>query len=432
MEVDVWTGRTAKALRGALCLTQERFAEDLRKSVRTIRGWESDAQLDKPLSCHAHEILREALHRASAATKRRFVTLVEQEAALLNRAAIYDDPREVLMVAAHESAEDAASRGLSCGAESIADLHDRTVAVARAYSSRPPLEVFVETRAVRNLACSLAERTRRPSDLADLYVVLGQANTLMGSIAFDLGNWPAAATLARSATTYADLSGHNSLLAWSLGLQATLAFWRDEPRRALAFVDRGLAVAPKGAPRYRLRHIAGRAHAVQGNAQGVADALDIARSDADDRAAYRDELDGEVKGEFGFDDARAAACAAAAWLYLRDGEQAATHAQRALNAYASIPADRRPYSPVAGATIDLAAAHLLAGKYDEAAHEFETVFSLPQELRNVSLAGRIAKVQDILSTPIIAQATQLKELDERVADWLSETAAKPDAVDDVT
>ncbi|WP_206641302.1 hypothetical protein [Nonomuraea polychroma] len=143
-------------------------------------------------------------------------------------------------------------------------------------------------------------------------------------------------------------------------------------------------------------------------------------------------MDSEVRGEFAFDDPRAAGCAAAAWLHLRDGERAAVHAQQALGAYASIPAGRRPFSLVTGVTIDLAAAHLLAGRLDKAADELEAVFSLPQELRNVSLAGRIAKVRDILFSPGVISKAKPKELEGRIADWLNETAAKPDAVDGVT
>jgi transcriptional regulator with XRE-family HTH domain len=219
VEVEAWTGRRARELRRALLLTQEEFAEHIHVGTRTVADWET-AKFAAPLSMHAHRRLQNALEGSPASVRNQLASMLEREGTRL-RSTIDGDPREAIMAAAHESAEDAASRP-SCGSESIADLHDRTVAVARAYSSMPPLDVFVDTRAVRDLARVLTERTCRPSDLADLYVVLGQTNALMGSIAFDLGNWPAAATLARSATAYADLAGHNSLLAWTLGLQGTL------------------------------------------------------------------------------------------------------------------------------------------------------------------------------------------------------------------
>ncbi|MEV0826418.1 helix-turn-helix domain-containing protein [Nonomuraea rubra] len=428
--IDVWTGRMAKTLRATLRLSQESFAQRLGVVTRTVANWE--AKHDQPLTVHAHDLLDTALHRAPDSVKARFAACLDLPSTRADVTVVGHHPREVLMAAAYESAEDAALRAGSCGLESIADLHDRTVAAARAYSSSPPLEVFVDTKAIRDLARTLTNRTHRPSNLADLYVILGQTNALMGSIAFDLGNWQAAASLARSATTYAELAGHGSLLAWALGLQGTLAFWRDEPERSLGFVSRGLSVAPKGAPRYRLRYIASRAHAVQGNGAAVAATLAAARADRDDRDDFVDELDHEVRGEFVFDDARAAACAAAAWLLLHDGDQAASYARRALDQYAHVPANRRPFSPVTGVTIDLAAAHLLSGNYSEAASELETVFTLPQELRNVSLAGRIAKVKAILSRPEFGCDAKSRQLSGRISDWLNETAAKPDAVEGVT
>ncbi|TDD17872.1 hypothetical protein E1294_26550 [Nonomuraea diastatica] len=293
------------------------------------------------------------------------------------------------------------------------------------------MEVFANARAAQNLARTLVERTRRPSDLIDLYLVLGQANALMASIAFDLGNWQAAATLARSSTTYAELSGHGSLQAWTLGLQGTLAFWQNEPERSLGFVFRGLAVAPQGASRYRLRYIASRAHAVAGNAEAARAVLVEARHDKEVSVNFPDELHDEVRGEFTFDGARAAACAAAAWLYLKDGEQAAHHAREALDAYGQIPEVRRPFSPVTGARIDLASAYLLTGNREAAEAELGPVFALPADLRNVSLSGRLARTRFILGSPAWQGKPAAIELSDRMNDWLQETAANPGVVEDV-
>ncbi|MBF8187465.1 hypothetical protein ITP53_17330 [Nonomuraea sp. K274] len=288
----------------------------------------------------------------------------------------------------------------------------------------------MDARAVRDLARTLAQRTYRPSDLSDLYVVLGQTNALMGSIAFDLGNWQAAATLAKSATTYAELAGHSSLQAWALGLQGTLAFWRREPEQSLAYLSRGLAIAPAGVPRYRLLYIASRAYAVQGNKQAIDDALAEARVDFDARDTRPDELNDSVRGEFTFDDARAAACAAAAWLHIGDGEKAASYAERALSSYASLPEERRPFSPTTGATIDLAAAYLISGNHDAAEEKLEVALSLPQEMRNASLAGRLAKVKAMLDERARGKDGRSKVLSSRIHGWLKDTAAKPDVVDE--
>lgn len=425
--VDLWTGRKAGALRTAWRMSIEAYADHLGVATRTVAKW--DAEPDIIPVPAMQQVLDTALETAPDAVKARFAILFERHTQEPTREHKHDS-REVVMVAANESAEDAALRAAQCPTESISDLHDRTVYVARAYSSRPPMVAFVDARDVRDLARTLVQRTFRPSDLADLYVILGQTNALMGSIAFDLGNWQAAATLARSATTYAELAGHSSLQAWTLGLQGTLAFWRREPEQSLSYLSRGLSIAPHGVPHYRLLYIASRAHAVQGNEQAIGEVLAQARSDFEDRARRPDELNDSIRGEFTFDDARAAACAAAAWLHVGNGEKAASYAEAALNVYTSLPEERRPFSPTTGATIDLAAAYLISGNRDAAEEKLEAALTLPQELRNASLAGRLAKVKDILDNRGHAKEPRSKALSLRIDGWLKDTAARPDVVDE--
>ncbi|MET8140408.1 hypothetical protein ABZU32_08885 [Sphaerisporangium sp. NPDC005288] len=424
--IDLWTGRKAGILRAALRLSVEAFAEHLGIGVRTVAKW--DAEPDIVPQPSMQQLLDLSLERAPETAKARFALLLKKGEDVPTGIRL-PEAREVMMTAAQESAEDAALRAVQCDAESIGDLHDRVTDVARAYSARPPMTVFGDARAIRDLTRCLIDRTHRPLDLIDLYFVLGKTTILMASIAFDLGNWHAAATLANSAATYADLAGHRSLQAWSRGLQGTLAFWRDEPKRSLDFIAQGLAVAPEGASRYRLRYIASRAHAVNGDARAVADILETAERDREAAQAHPDELHDEVRGEFTFDDARAAACAAAAWLHLGEGEQAARHAQLALDAYAQLPEAGRPFSPVTGARIDLAAAHLLLRDRDGAEGELSTAFALPSALRNASLTARISRVRTLLSTSAWRGDAGAYDLADRISDWLSDTAAKPESVD---
>ncbi len=56
-----------------------------------------------------------------------------------------------------------------------------------------------------------------------------------------------------------------------LRLAALLANWRGEPDIALSHFQRGLQIAPPGAPRVRLRYIASRSYALLGDStQGPA------------------------------------------------------------------------------------------------------------------------------------------------------------------
>jgi hypothetical protein len=143
------------------------------------------------------------------------------------------------------------------GPRSIESLWDEAAGIAKA-ANRSALQTFGASRRIHSRALMLAEQTRRPAALADLYVIAGQATALMASTAFDLNRWDESATLARSAVSYATLVGNASLQAWSLGLSALLANWRKEPDTALSHFRRGLEVAPPGTPRARLRYIAAR------------------------------------------------------------------------------------------------------------------------------------------------------------------------------
>ena len=163
-----------------------------------------------------------------------------------------------------------------------------------------PWTMFSASRRIRCRALELAQQTHRPGALSDLYVIAGEATALMASTAFDLDRWDESATLARSAVSYAALVGNASLQAWTLGLAALLANWRNEPDTALGHFSQGLQVAPRGIPRARLRYIAARSHALLGDGSSVARAVDQARLDQDEAEQHIDSLCDGIGGEFAF------------------------------------------------------------------------------------------------------------------------------------
>jgi hypothetical protein len=251
------------------------------------------------------------------------------------------------------------------GPQSIDSLREETLEIARA-ANRSALDLFSASRRIRCHALKLAEQTYRPRALSDLYVIAGQATALMASTAFDLDRWDESATLARSAVSRAALVGNASLQAWTLGLAALLANWRNEPDTALSHFSQGLQVAPRGTPRARLRYIAARSYALLGDTSSVARVVDQARRDQDDAEQHSDSLCEGTGGEFAFGRARAEACAAAAWLDLGRGHEAKEAARRALSDLTTLPSGRQPVSQVTGARIDLATACLMQHELDEA------------------------------------------------------------------
>ena len=311
--------------------------------------------------------------------------------------------------------------------ETIDTLWEQAAEVARAGNRRPD-QIFTASRRIRCQALKLIEQARRPGALSDLYVIAGQATALMASTAFDLDRWDASAALAGSAVSYARLVGDASLHAWTLGLAALLANWRDEPDIALGHFQRGLQVAPPGTPRARLCYIAARSYALLGDPASVGEILAQARRDQDEAGRLRDRLSDDIGGEFAFGHARAEACAAAAWLDVGCGQEAKNAATRALDEFMALPPSRRPHSQATGARIDLATGCLFQRELDEAEDVLGQVLTVHTPLANVSLSGRLARSRQVLAAPELASDPAARRLDEAIGDWVAgPPAADPSA-----
>src|SRR5205814_2993124 len=105
-------------------------------------------------------------------------------------------------------------------AVSIETLRLEMRRLVRGYATIPPGQLLVEVVCTRDLAYMLIDRTRRPSDLVDLYLIAGQACGLAATTSWDLGDPDAADDLANAAWTYGQLCGHNTLRAWTRSVQA--------------------------------------------------------------------------------------------------------------------------------------------------------------------------------------------------------------------
>ncbi|WP_428963935.1 hypothetical protein [Micromonospora fluostatini] len=420
--MDQWTGRLACSLQAAGGMTNERFAGWLGIAVRTVAYWHS--RPDTVLGNANQELLNAALDRLTDSARSRFVASISRTPTGEGSNGSGGGVVDFVSDAADAIANDSLLASIGVPHDSIEALQQDMALLARS-GGMAAFDMFSSARRLRDEARTLAERTRRPLDLADLYIIIGQGTSLMASTAFDLGHWNESAALARAATQYADLAGHASLKAWTYGLQMTLANWRNEPDAALSYFARAMRAAPDGEPKLRLRYIASRSHALLGDSASVAAVLEAARRDRDSAESQPDELATSIGGEFAFGDARAAACAAAAWLDLRNGEQAARYARDALRVYESLPAARRPYSQINGTHIDVAAAHLYMRDKDGAAETLRTVLGLPPQKRNVSLTGRLSRIERLLGEAPWDGDAEAGQLAERISVWLSETSARP-------
>lgn len=291
-------------------------------------------------------------------------------------------------MAAHESSRHAASVGGGVDPNSIEQTQQSIVNLARQYHELPPIGLLGRARRTRDLAYLLLERTRRPAQEKDLFLVAGQACGLMALASFDLAIWDAAEEQARAARTYAELADHAGLRAWAHGTQALVAFWSGQPRRAVNFAQVGAELAPAGKQLARLRGIEARSWAYLGNASAVNDALQAA-DEAMDEARGDDDMMDFIGGEFGWGASLHAACAGTALLVLGDGETAAVRVRAAIEAMT--------HDPSAGlvperAQIDLAGAELLAGHLDRAESALEPIWPIPVPYRRHGLTGRLEGV----------------------------------------
>ena len=411
-----WTGASATALRQAMRLSKEGFAEKLGVSERAVAKW--SAKPDTTPTPQFQQILDTALEQLDDQGRQRFSMLVASpEPPQLPQPASVS---EWILLAAAESSADALLRSGHVSADALPELIQHVMLIARNYDNESRVSACRHALAMRNVATELANSTRRPGELADIYVALGQLNALMASLAFDLGNWTATAPMAKAATNYAELAGHTSLQAWTAGLEATLAFWEGHGDIALDRIGAGLAVAPAGAPRFRLHNIAARSHATLGDATAVRSALKAAEIEREAMEGTHDELHHDVGGEFAFDDARAAACAGAALLRIGDAESALwqTHQTFALHMSGTAPTSPAVLS---GASVDGATALALEGDLRGAETYLRPVLELDPDPANASLGGRLRSVADLLED---APTHRAKELAAEVNAWLVGHASK--------
>jgi hypothetical protein len=420
-KVEQWTGQLACALQMAAGMTNERFAHWLGISTRTVAYWHS-----KPNTVPGtanQEFLHAAFQQVSDAVRDRFAHENRQRGPAGPRTAV--DPIARAVVATVDEVTSDTLLGSPTGSFDPPEALDQEIALLARATGRTAFDVFSSARRLREEARRQVDRTHRPKMLNDLYATIGQATSLMASTAFDLGHWNESAALARASTKYADLAGHASLRAWTLGLQMTLANWRNEPDAALAYFARGMSGAPKGEPRLRLRYIAARSYALLDDETAVAEILSHAGRDRAIAAQYPDDLATSIGGEFAFGDARAAACATACWLDLRNGEEAVKSATTALKCYEAYAAGRRPYSQINGILADMAAGRLLTGDREGAIAALDPVLGLPVGKRNISLAGRMQRVTSIIFDSAGKDDSGLVEVTERIGSWLAETSARP-------
>ncbi len=332
------------------------------------------------------------------------------------------DIENLIMAVAGESADYASSEdGRSVAPLSVVHLTAELQRLARSYSAMPPLEFLGQARKLRDESRRLSERTRKPVQLADLHLVTGGACGLLAMASWDLGAWSAAIEQAHAAGIFGEIVGHRGLQAWAAGCEGLIVFWRGRPREAADVVASALELAPRGTARARLHCIAARAWAYLGAVDRVRSELaaaDRAQDEAGD--AYPEELHDEIGGEYGWDKARHAMCAATALLIAGDPVGAAVRAREAIGLHAAGHAFSDLVS--AKARADLACVELSGGALDAAEDALNPVWGVAPGFRRYPLVGRLESASAALGEPRYARSRPAADLVERIRVFSAESA----------
>ncbi len=396
--------------------TARQIDEQTSLSLRQLKRWiAGDVASGRPQAA-AQRVLRHIFERS---IDQLFGWADDETAAGIAKGV---DEREWIMAAASDAREHATEAAVEVSAVTVEDLHGDVSTLAHRYHITPPVRLLSDALAVRNRAWRLLDRTRRPDQLASLYLVAGEVGALMAAATFDLGYVTAAEQQIRAARTYADLIDHRPLAAWCYGLEAEAAYWTGRPRRARELLAAGLAIAPPGTARARLYSIRARAWSYGGPSAADGVDVDVAAAIAERDSGAGDDLHDGLGGHFSFTLARQARCNATTYVQLRDAAAAAGQAQAALDLYGQDPGRWRLIEAEVAA--DLAAARVIAGELEGAQEALIRVWDLDPGERREGLLHRLRQAASTLDAPVFRRTAAAGALADRIEAYAADSVVR--------
>ncbi len=389
---------------GALCTergwSRSRLIQELRKAAkvqgaelpedgnlnRMIRMWSSG---DRGLSMMYAEIL-------SAVFEVRFVAgKVARPPEIARRSAL--TAGAVIAASARQSAALIERLAVTVDPIVIDQFADDVDRLAIDYISSPPATIAEEAKLLRDSVAIALERTRRPSQIQDLYLLAGRLGGILAYAALDLGSAKAAMANARSALMCADLSGHQSLAVWVRGTQSLIARFARRYDDAEKYLQDGMNLGPRGIGLARLASSQAQTRAHFGDVSGTREALRM----ASDAHAAAEVSDAEI-GLFGFPRSKVHYYAASSLIWLPNGvgaQKAVSESAIALQLFrADSEADRfvtdEILTYVYGAT-----AHVQQGQIEDAAALLRPIFETPEDQRVSWHRQRLGRIVSILQSP---------------------------------
>ncbi|HEX5403149.1 MAG TPA: hypothetical protein VFX16_12685 [Pseudonocardiaceae bacterium] len=337
---------------------------------------------------------------------------------------------ELIVNAGRESVEHAIEAASALDPSALEHLHAAAGQAARAYYVVPPLILLTDLVRLRDTVYGQLDRTHKPRQQAELYLIAGQVCGLLSSVSWDMGHPDVAEEQARAAFTYGQVIDHPSLCAWARALQTTVAFWTGQPRRAATIAASALDSAPVGTARARLHAVHARSLAMIGARQEVEIELNAAANELD-RAGDDPFLD-EIGGELGFDRSRRALCAGASFVVLGDGERAERDAIAALDLFGKMPEQVRWGAGELGARVDLATARTLSGDLAGTEEALSAVLALPPDRRTEAISLRLASLGRMLGGKQFQGAVEASRMGEAIEDFTAHSLGRVTARPEIT
>jgi transcriptional regulator with XRE-family HTH domain len=288
----------------------------------------------------------------------------------------------------------------SVGPITLEQLEQDVRAIARDYLTQPPFPLLRRTLHRRRRVFTLLEGRLRPAHARDLYLLAGRLCGLAAWMIGDLGYSAAAGAHARIAWLCADIADHDPLRGWVRATQSKLAYWDGRAHVSAQLAEDGLRHGVRDSGRVLLAGLAARGWARDGDAGRARGAL--ARLTAEREALAAGD---EVGGVWGFSEAQQHYLAGTTHLWLREPEEAARAADRAVWLYEIADPGERFYGAESLALLDSAIAHVLTGAVADAVDRLAPVLALPPEKRVTLITSRATDLRRVLDRTTAARGT---------------------------
>ena len=324
---------------------------------------------------------------------------------------------ELILNAGRESTEHAINAAAALDPSALEYLHSVARRLARAWYATPPLARFIDLVRLRDTVYEQLDRTHKPRQQAELYLLAGLVCGLLSSASWDLGHPDVAEEQARAAHTYGNIIDHPSLRVWARQLQVTIMVWTGRPRLGATLAANALDTAPAGTARAQLYDVQARSLALIGARQEVHAAYSAAENEAQ-RAGDDPFLD-DIGGELAFNHARLAMSAGAAFVGLGESESAEAQATTALQLFSEVPEADRWVAGELAAWVDLATARALRNDLAGAEDALGPVFALDPEQRTESVVRRLTTLGRMVGASRYRDAVEANRIGEAIENLTS-------------